>query len=96
MDGLLIGSGITNGDVMFGAEDRDVVGMGDVWIAAAGVDDGFHLGSATSGGIRFPLSGTLAGPLQPASGAGVIGESSGAPPALLPFLLSPPKASATA
>ena len=40
---------------MIGAKDGDEVGMGDVWLTAAGVDDGFHLGSATSGGIRFPL-----------------------------------------
>ena len=42
------------------------------------------------------LSGASAGPLQTASGAGVVGEVSEAPPALLPFLLSPPAASAAA
>ena len=54
-EGLLIGSGIANGDVITGAEGRDVAGTGDVWLAAAGVDGGFHLGSANIKGIRVPF-----------------------------------------
>ena len=42
------------------------------------------------------LSGLLADPSPAASGAGVVGEVPEAPPALLPFLLSPPAASAAA
>ena len=50
----------------------------------------------TEGSASPFLTEALSGPLQSASRAGVVGEPSGAPPALLPFLLSPPEASAAA
>ena len=50
----------------------------------------------TEGSASPFLTEALSGPLQSASRAGVVGEPSGAPPALLPFLLSLPEASAAA